>query len=129
MSITSTPFPRPQGYCVTKQCCCEYANSFGYCSYTTACMKSTTKKTEYITSKGKRGRVMAKDKIDVTLPESVVDRYANFESTHPTVTGAVDCIICDTPIPIYDHWVTSPVVICSECRKRLKHLLYKDKEE
>ena len=52
----------------------------------------------------------------------------NVRNSCDTVTGAVDCIICDTPIPIYDHWLTHPIAICSECRKRLKDLLYKGSE-
>lgn len=72
---------------------------------------------------------MAEDKISVTLPKSVIDSYDNFERTHTTVIGAVDCMICNTRIPIYDHWVVPPVAICGECRKRLKNLLYKDREK
>ena len=67
---------------------------------------------------------MAENIISVTLPKSVLDSYDNFERT-PTVTAAVNCMICDTPIPIYDYYVAPPVAICGECKKRLKDLLYK----
>lgn len=70
---------------------------------------------------------MEKDKIRVTLPESVMKIYDNFERI-PTVTGAFDCMICDTRIHIYDNAVPS-VPICDECKRRLKDLLYKESED
>lgn len=69
---------------------------------------------------------MAKDEIRVTLPESVMKSY---EIKPLAVTAAVNCMICDTPIPVYDYCVAPPVAVCGECRKRLKDLLYKESED
>lgn len=42
----------------------------------------------------------------------------------PVEIGAT-CIICDTFIPVNEFYIP---LICLECKKRLKDLLYNDKE-
>lgn len=43
MNLTVAPFSQPKAYCITKQCACEHANTFGYCAYTIACVKGNYK--------------------------------------------------------------------------------------
>lgn len=45
----------------------------------------------------------------------------------PKVVAGINCLICDGFIPVYEYQHVYPL-ICNECRKRLKKLLYGESE-